>query len=691
MPQQIPEYYLPPDKRLRPDIPLVAAEMKARKWTGALPDKFIAALVTRVSQTNLQNWITELSAFHTRHTKSPYIAQVGTWLVNQFKSFGYTDVTKHPYTKDGYQLDNVVCTKPGIGNIGKVFIVCGHFDCIMENSANATARAPGADDNATGIAAILEMARILAKVQLDDTIQFVAFSGEEQGFWGSTAYTKYVQANNINVHRLINLDMIGYPPADFAIIVERDVGNQVASNDQASQNFGNVMAQMAADYTSMPVLLGPIFQSDYMPFEAGGYVVIGAYEGGENPNYHHSTDTSASVDLAYVADVTRMTLATILHETASVINENSSPIDVYIRDNSSDVGDQPSEIPHWQSPDIWARNNPPPIDPNDPDDPNYEENPEDGHQSPINNVPNYLYVRVHNRGSQKAPANTFSVEAFHCDPATAMLWPTHFKSMGKQLITVDIPANGGSARVGPFLWTPQIVDHECLLAIVSGAGDHAIPSIFSGEIEHSLLVRFDNNVGQRNVKPAPSTPGGKTKASFMVRGTTHPSTNTLRLDASALPPDTKIKMRVARSVTDKASKLSGFVLDGQNSRWSTLTLAGGLVGTIADFPLDTNEDKDIALEIDFSYQAEHMKRYPLMAGQDQDGALAGRLTIEIIAVKESEDYVYGNVRSRELHTLSCIWRKRMSPHNQVPFQTVKEGLAHGYNGCAFCMPAQNTG
>ncbi len=688
---QIPEYYPPPDKRLRPDIPLVAAELKARKWTGSLPDKFIAALVTRVSQTNLQNWITELSAFHTRHTKSPYIAQAGTWLINQFKSFGYTDVTKQSYTKDGYQLDNVVCTKPGIGNTGKVFIVCGHFDCIMENPADATARAPGADDNATGIAAILEIARILAKVQLDDTVQFVAFSGEEQGFWGSTAYAKYVQANNIDVHRLINLDMIGYPPANFAIIIERDIGNQVASNDQASQNFGNVMAQMAADYTSMPVLLGPIFQSDYMPFEAGGYVVIGAYEGGENPNYHHSTDTSALVDLAYVADATRMTLATILHETISVINESSSPIDVYIRDNESDAGDQPSEMPHWQSPDIWVRNNPPPVDPNDPNDPNHGENPEDGHQAPINNVPNYLYVRVHNRGSQNASANTFSVEAFHCDPATAMLWPAHFNSMGTQLVTVDIPANGGSTRVGPFLWTPQVVDHECLLAIVSGSGDHAIPSIFSGEIEHSFLVRFDNNVGQRNVKPAPSTPGGKTKASFMVRGTTHPSTNTLRLDASAIPPDTKIKMRVARSIIDKAGSLSGFVLDGQNNRWSTLTLAGGLVGIIASFPLGANEEKDVALEIDFSYQAEHMKRYPIVVGQDQDGVLAGRLTIEIIAVKESEDYVYGNVRSRELHTLNCIWRKRMSPHNQVPFQTIKEGLAHGYNGCAFCMTAQNTG
>jgi zinc metalloprotease ZmpB len=81
-----------------------------------------------------------------------------------------------------------------------------------------------------------------------------------------------------------------------------------------------------------------------------------------------------------------------------------------------------------------------------------------------------------------------------------------------------------------------------------------------------------------------------------------------------------------------------------------------------------------------------MKRYPIMAGQDQDGVLAGQLTIEITAIKESEDYVYGNMRSLELHTFNCNWRKKMSPHNQRPFQTIKDALARGYNGCKYCLP-----
>lgn len=114
------------------------------------------------------------------------------------------------------------------------------------------------------------------------------------------------------------------------------------------------------------------------------------------------------------------------------------------------------------------------------------------------------------------------------------------------------------------------------------------------------------------------------------------------------------------------------------------------MGAIVGFPLVAGEERHITIEIDFSYQAEHMKRYPIVASQEQDGLIAGRLTIEITAVKESEEYVYGNVRSRELHTLNCAYRKAMSPKKLVPFQTVKDALARGYNGCAFCLPAYNS-
>jgi hypothetical protein len=106
--------------------------------------------------------------------------------------------------------------------------------------------------------------------------------------------------------------------------------------------------------------------------------------------------------------------------------------------------------------------------------------------------------------------------------------------------------------------------------------------------------------------------------------------------------------------------------------------------------LAPNEERSVHLEIDFSFQAENMKRYPIVASQEQDGVIVGRLTIEITAVKDSEDYVYGNSSTHELHRLDCEFRKMMHPHHQVPFQSIKEALARGYNGCRYCLPDYST-
>ena len=87
--------------------------------------------------------------------------------------------------------------------------------------------------------------------------------------------------------------------------------------------------------------------------------------------------------------------------------------------------------------------------------------------------------------------------------------------MGTLTIAPAIPS-GGSVRVGPFLWTPAVISHECLVAVVHGAGDPAVTANLIGAVPHDQIVRFDNNVGQRNVNPQMSVPGGKTKASMTI-------------------------------------------------------------------------------------------------------------------------------------------------------------------------------
>jgi len=310
------EVYPPPDKRVRPKVPLVAAKTVVRKATGSLFETYTAGVAARVSREALRHNVDELTAFNTRHTRSALIGAVAALVQDRFRQLGYSDIFVHDYVRDNLMLSNVVCTKKGESISNEPLLICAHYDSRMENLEDAAALAPGADDNASGVAVLLEAARVLACEVLIRDVQFVAFSGEEQGYWGSTAYAEHLKAGGIRLRGLLNLDQIGYPPQDRSITVERDIGNQIADNDVASEQFAQILAQAAANHTTLPVRFGPIYGSDYMPFEARGYVVAGTYANGNNPNYHSTRDTTETLDLDYMVEVTRLVVASVLHETS---------------------------------------------------------------------------------------------------------------------------------------------------------------------------------------------------------------------------------------------------------------------------------------------------------------------------------------------------------------------------------------
>jgi Zn-dependent M28 family amino/carboxypeptidase len=273
---------------------------------------------------NIKSWINELSSFPTRHTKSKYINQAAKYIKQEFNKIGYNDVTYHRYASkiDGseYNLKNVICYKKGSNK--QIILVCAHYDSRMEDLDDAVSLAPGANDNATGVAAILEISRILYSVSMDHDILFALFSGEEQDLLGSSQYARFVAKNSMNIYRLINLDMIGSPFLNRGkITVERDNNkkrkhNQVKENDRESIKFGKVMND-ASRYTDLQVHLDSMYDSDYEPFEAEGIAVIGAYDGSaesENPHYHSTTDTADFIDWAFLTSVTKMVLATVVTE-----------------------------------------------------------------------------------------------------------------------------------------------------------------------------------------------------------------------------------------------------------------------------------------------------------------------------------------------------------------------------------------
>lgn len=363
------------------------------------------------------------------------------------------------------------------------------------------------------------------------------------------------------------------------------------------------------------------------------------------------------------------------------------PADLLIRDSAADTGAYPSPIPHWTSPDIWVRNE----DPSTPG-----EDPNDGHQHPIVNAVNYLYVNVTNNGTAASSGN--SVEAFNCTPGTGMLWPDHFNSMGTLPIPGSIAA-GATVRVGPFLWTPTVVDHECLLAIANTEDDPQSAPMFRSTnpppapqvpVPHWHLVRFENSVGQRNVSPVMMRLGGRMRSSFRVSGGIGTTDNTLSFDTNVIPLDTDMVVTVPLSFMT-GSTLTGMTEISRNSRFAKLQMQPGMNASINNFELPSRADRTVKLEIDFSMTAVHEQKYPLITTQHQDGNVAGTLTIELIAIKDSEDYVYGNPRSKELHTIDCPYWDIISPWNKIPYNGVKDGQLRGYDGCAFCLPAHNTG
>ena len=114
----------------------------------------------------------------------------------------------------GTEMFNVVGLLPGAGEAGGYYVVCAHYDAIGTRSRGGwnadTDPAPGADDNGTGVALVLESARVLARLELPWSVRFIAFSGEEIGLWGSRAFAEQAMARDDRILGVLNFDMVGF-------------------------------------------------------------------------------------------------------------------------------------------------------------------------------------------------------------------------------------------------------------------------------------------------------------------------------------------------------------------------------------------------------------------------------------------------------------------------------------------------
>jgi autotransporter-associated beta strand protein len=217
-----------------------------------------------------------------------------TNIYNAFANFGLNPVLS-PFNYYGTTYYNVVATLPGTVNPSQVYIVGAHFD---------SASNPGADDNGSGTAGVMELARILSRRRFDATIVFIAFDREEQGLIGSTAYANAHRMDDIR--GMVSLDMIAYNPEgphhDKAYIYGRTASNPI-KNDLATA-FAAYGSGIGTE------IGGDLPYSDQAPFEANGKQACLLIEHAEevNPYYHQAADnidTPNYIDYEYATKMTR--------------------------------------------------------------------------------------------------------------------------------------------------------------------------------------------------------------------------------------------------------------------------------------------------------------------------------------------------------------------------------------------------
>jgi hypothetical protein len=169
------------------------------------PDPEIAGWVAQVTQPNLLADVNTMVAFGTRRHFQPGEVACENWLEARMASLGLA-VTTWDYDSGA---DVVIGELPGVKDPTKIVVIGGHYDSIV-SSGSSNGPAPGADDDASGVAAVLEIARILSQQSFDYTIRFCAWSGEEYGLLGSEAYAAHLDNINADVIGMVQLDMVAY-------------------------------------------------------------------------------------------------------------------------------------------------------------------------------------------------------------------------------------------------------------------------------------------------------------------------------------------------------------------------------------------------------------------------------------------------------------------------------------------------
>ena len=238
----------------------------------------IRALMDSVSLDSIKAYIEHLCSYHNRRYDSRYIWEVQDWLVSRYQQMNVDTVILHDFPvpeSDIETADNILAVQWGTKK-PQEFVICGaHYDSWNSDGTDPdTIRSPGADDNASGVAGIMETARLLSYYTFDRTIIYANWCAEEIGLIGSAAYAADCAAQNLDIVGYFNLDMTGYLEEGSDIHVHLMYTTQDSTIANYVFNFSHVY------FPEMPIQQAWLAwgDSDYSSFNRNGYPAVHPFE-----------------------------------------------------------------------------------------------------------------------------------------------------------------------------------------------------------------------------------------------------------------------------------------------------------------------------------------------------------------------------------------------------------------------------
>jgi len=332
------------------------------------PDARLKEIIAPVSGAQMKRTVEKLVSFGTRHTlssqtdKTRGIGAALNWTQGQFRSFGLpTERPCDTFTGNRIPTPTRICDmvaiQRGTERPNDVVIITGHIDSRVTDPLNAKDDAPGANDDGSGTAAVIEAARVLSKHKFPGTIVFAALSGEEQGLYGGKVLAAYAKAEGWNVVANLNNDIIGNSCGSDGVCNDKlvrvfsegprwqgheDLAKQIRSlggeNDAPSRNISRFLDSLA-DRLNIGLDVMQVWRNDrfgrggdHTEFLNAGYPAVRFSVAVENYNWQHQDlrtengikygDTIENMDFPYLEKITKLNVAAL----ASIASAPPPPV-----------------------------------------------------------------------------------------------------------------------------------------------------------------------------------------------------------------------------------------------------------------------------------------------------------------------------------------------------------------------------